>query len=142
MLRSLAQAMGSGITEKGWLMNALLESFVVHVRVVLDFFYNDTPRNDDVVAQDFFAPSDAWASLRPKFSELLSNARKRAGKEMAHLTYARLEVTPETKLWPFVAIANEVASVMRVFLENVPREKLSLAVRSRRPPADAPKQPK
>ncbi len=124
MLGSLAQAIGSGIANQGWLTNALLESFVVHVRGVMDFLYNDNPQNDDVVAQDFFASPDAWASIRPELSELLRKAKKRVGKEIAHLTYARLEVTPDTKPWPFVSIANEVSSVMQVFLTNVPKEKL------------------
>ena len=124
MLGSLAQAIGSGIANQGWLTNALLESFVVHVRGVMDFLYNDNPQNDDVVAQDFFASPDAWASIRPELSELLRKAKKRVGKEIAHLTYARLEVTPDTKPWPFVSIANEVSSVMQVFLKNVPKEKL------------------
>jgi hypothetical protein len=112
MLSSLAQAIASGISNQGWLTNALLESFVVHVRGVMDFLYNDTPQNDDVVAQDFFASVDAWASVRPELSELLSKAKKRAGKEIAHLTYARLAVTPDTKPWAFAAIANEITSVM------------------------------
>ena len=124
MLNSLAQAIASGIANQGWLTNALLESFVVHVRGVMDFLYNDAPQNDDVAAQDFFASADTWTSVRPGLSELLSKAKKRAGKEIAHLTYARLAVTPDTKPWPFVAIANEITSVMKIFLQNVPKEKL------------------
>lgn len=124
MLSSLAQAIASGIANQGWLTNALLESFVIHVRGVMDFLYNDSPQADDVVAQDFFPSADAWMKIRPQLSELLSTAKRRAGKEVAHLTYARLVVTPDTKPWPFVAIANEVASVMEVFLKNVPKEKL------------------
>ena len=54
MLTSSAQAMASGIANNGWLKYALLESFVVHVRGVMDFLYNDNPQPDDVVAQDFF----------------------------------------------------------------------------------------
>lgn len=124
MLTSLAQAIASGIANQGWLTNALLESFVIHVRGVMDFLYNDTPQPDDVVAQDFFPSADAWLKIRPQLSELLSTAKRRAGKEVAHLTYARLAVTPDTKPWPFVAIANELTSVMAVFLNNVPKEKL------------------
>jgi len=124
MLSSLAQAMASGIAGQGWLANALLESFVIHVRGVMDFLYNDTPRPDDVAAQDFFSSADVWLNIRPQRSRLLTTARTRVGKEAAHLTYARLAVTPATKPWPFVEIANEVTSVLGVFLENVLREKL------------------
>ena len=124
MLSSLAQAIASGIASQGWLTNALLESFVIHVRGVMDFLYNDTPKSDDVVAQDFFPSAEDWIKIRPQLSELLRTAKKRAGKEVAHLTYSRLAVTHETKPWPFVAIADEVASVMKVFLKNVLKEKL------------------
>jgi hypothetical protein len=82
MLSSLAQAIASGISNQGWLTNALLESFVVHVRGVMDFLYNDTPQNDDVVAQDFFASVDAWASVRPELSELLSKAKNEQGRKL------------------------------------------------------------
>lgn len=81
MLSSLAQAMASGIASQGWLTNALLESFVIHVRGVMDFLYNDTPQPDDVVAQDFFASNDAWVKIRPKLSELLSTAKGVPGRK-------------------------------------------------------------
>jgi hypothetical protein len=124
MLASLAQAMASGIANNGWLKNALLESFVIHVRGVLDFIYNDTPQPDDVAAQDYFPSAEAWLNIRPQLSELLRTAKGRAGKEIAHLTYARLDVTPDTKPWPFVEIAKEVNVVISVFLKNVTIENL------------------
>ncbi len=124
MLTSLAQAIASGIANKGWLLNALLESFVIHMRGVMDFLYNDTPKPDDVAAQDFFLSADDWLNVRPQLSELLRIAKSRAGKEIAHLTYSRLAVTTDKKPWHFIEIANEVNSVMKVFLNNVPKEKL------------------
>lgn len=124
MLSSLAQSMASGISSQGWLTNALLESFVVHVRGVMDFLYNDTPQKDDVVAQDYFSSTEEWINIRPELSGHLSTAKSRAGKEVAHLTYARLAVTQDTKPWPYGAIANEITSVIQIFLQKVPREKL------------------
>jgi len=55
---------------------------------------------------------------------VLIQAKRRAGKEVAHLTYARLDVTPETKLWPFIKIANEIAEIIDTFLEHIPGSKL------------------
>ncbi len=123
MLRALANAMASGMVTQGWLNNALLESFVIHCRGLLDFIYNDKPRKDDIVAQDYFNEGD-WQNIRPPITPVLEKAKKRAGKEIAHLTYARLKVTPESKPWEFVEIANEVNSVLTVFLENVSSSKL------------------
>jgi hypothetical protein len=124
MLTSLANGIASGISGQGPIANALLESFVIHVRAVMDFLYADKPQADDVIAEDFFDTPEQWTKKRPTLSELLSHAKHRAGKEVAHLTYARLDVTPETKPWPFVQIANEISLVINTFLENVPKNKL------------------
>jgi hypothetical protein len=125
MLASLAGGLASGITADLWLRNALLESFVIHVRVLIDFLYAERPKPDDVIAADYFSPSEEWEKLRPAQSETLERARIRAHKELAHLTYARLNVTPETKPWPFIEIAKEIHSVMDIFLANVPKHLLS-----------------
>ena len=124
MLTSIAHGIGSGIAGQGPIANALLESFVIHVRALMDFLYNDNPQPDDVIAEDYFSSADEWRKMRPELTELLKLSKRRAGKEVAHLTYARLEVTPETKPWPFVQIANEITSVINVFLKQVSKAKL------------------
>jgi hypothetical protein len=125
MLVAVANVLALGIFGEAPVNNALLESFVIHVRALMDFLY--APENaqaDDVLAEDFFQSPELWTNLRPTLSELLSEAKRRAGKEIAHLTYARLHVTPETKPWHFVQIANELSAVINVFLQNVSRDKL------------------
>jgi hypothetical protein len=103
MLVSLAHGLASGIAGQGTIATALIESFVVHVRCVLDFLYAPkNRRDDDVIAQDYFDDVAEWENLRPLMSANLEQARDRAGKEMVHLTYARLDVTPEAKPWRFV----------------------------------------
>ena len=124
MLTSLAHGIGSGIAGQGPIANALLESFVVHVRALMEFLYNEKPKPDDVIAEDYFEKADVWKELRPALSESLKQAKRRAGKEVAHLTYARLDVTQEAKQWPFVKIANEIAVVLNIFLEHVSKSKL------------------
>jgi hypothetical protein len=125
MLMSLAQGLASGIAGQGTIANALIESFVVHLRCVLDFLYASSKRrDDDVVAQDYFDEPATWETLRPAISTKLSKARNRAGKEMAHLTYARLEVTPEAKPWPFVELTSEISEVLGIFLKNVDQNTL------------------
>ncbi len=124
MLSSLANGIASGIPGQGPIANALLESFVIHVRAIMDFLYADNPQADDVIAEDFFGDPEQWKKTRPALSQSLSQAKRRAGKEVAHLTYARLDVTPETKPWSFVQIANEISTVMNVFLQNVPKDKM------------------
>jgi hypothetical protein len=125
MLMSVAQAFASGIAAQDWLVNALLESFVIHFRALLDFFYPPANvKNDDVLAGDYFDDSEAWEKIRPQLSEALSRAKTRAHKEIAHLTYARLDVTPEKKGWAFIELANEMKNVMEIFLRGVPNTRL------------------
>lgn len=133
MFTSLANGLASGIAGQGPIANALLESFVIHVRAIMDFLYADRPQTDDVIAEDFFASPEQWTKIRPALSEFLSQAKRRAGKEVAHLTYARLDVTPETKPWRFIEIAKEIMAVMDIFLKNVPKEQLGSKWKTERP---------
>jgi len=124
MLTSVAHAIASGMSSNGWLLNALLESFVIHFRALLDFFYPaENPKQDDVLAKDYF-DDGGWDKIKPKLSDALAKEKVRAHKEIAHLTYARLNVTPETKNWAFIDIANEMNAVMEVFLKHVPKARL------------------
>ena len=124
MLESLARAMASGAMGRGPFANAVLEAFTIHVRGIVDFLYSDNPRPNDVVAQDFLPSTIDWQRVRVAPTPALELARKRAGKEVAHLTYGRLNVTPDTKPWPFLEIAQDVSKVLSVFLRHVPEEKL------------------
>jgi hypothetical protein len=124
MLLALADGMASGAAGPGPLNNALLESFTIHTRVLLDFLYAEKLQTDDVVAEDFFSEPSLWLSVRPVKSDCLASVHKRVGKEIAHLTYARLDVTPEAKPWLYAPIANEVNAAFSVFLSLAPIQSL------------------
>lgn len=125
MFCQLAKGLASGVFEEGLVRNATLEAFLLHARTLIEFFYNASPRRDDIVAQDFMPISVTWTEICPPISTVLENVRQRAGKHLAHLTYDRLEVKPETKPWPFLEILSGVAAPLRVFLQYVPRNMLS-----------------
>jgi hypothetical protein len=124
MLTSIAGGLSSGIAGQSPMLNAMLESFVIHMRSITEFLYNDNPRSDDVIADDFFEKPGKWRELRPRQSELLRISKERAGKEIAHLTYGRLDVTPDTKPWPFIEISNEITQIMNTFIDHVPEARL------------------
>ncbi len=96
----------------------------------MDFLYEENPRADDVVAEDLMAPGTNWLEIRLPSTQRLKVARKRAGKEIAHLTYARLEVTADTNPWAYLDIEQDVSAAFRVFLEHVPPEKRSVEWRN------------
>ena len=58
--------------------NALVESFAIHTRILIDFFYC----KGQLTAAQFFDPPDQWESLCPPKSELLHRAKTRADKEI------------------------------------------------------------
>lgn len=104
--------------------NALIESFVLHARALLDFFYPENPKADDVIVDDFFKMGSEWCKLCPPKSTLLSTVHKRVGKEIAHLTYARQKVTIDEKRWRHSEISREISELMAKFLKEVDRCKL------------------
>ena len=119
MFTNLAHGLASGMSGESVINNALLESYTIHARILLDFLYAERPKADDVIAEDFFDDPAKWRNAMPQKSEKVQFAHRRVGKEVAHLTYARQDVTPETKPWPFIEIANEVNAVFAQFLHIV-----------------------
>jgi hypothetical protein len=125
MLEVLTQALASGLAGEGPMNNALLESFTIHARALLDFLYTpEKLREDDVIAEDFFDDPAQWVSIRPVKTTILQTVHHRVGKEIAHLTYARQEVAPEMKAWPFAQIGKEIISICSLFLKSISRNLL------------------
>ena len=125
MFETLAQTMALGIAGRGNVINnSLLEAFAIHVRALIGFFYSESPRKDDIIADDFFTSPNDWQKMRPQKTELLDKAKKRADKEVAHLTYTRLDITPEQKHWDFVKIYNDLQVLIKLFLNNIPTDLL------------------
>jgi hypothetical protein len=106
-------------------INAFLESFTIHVRALIDFIWE--PQNqydDDAYAVDYFTSPEEWERVKPDFPSILQPARRRTGKEVAHLSYARLKVTKKEKQWDVTAMAKAVLSAVHVFANNADPVKL------------------
>jgi len=84
---------------QAWVLEmALLETILNHGRVLLNFLYDDTPREkDDVIASHFFDNPDEWKRIRPTITPSLEAFKKRVNKEVAHLTTKRIAGTPPEK---------------------------------------------
>lgn len=65
--------------------NALIESFAVHARNLMDFFLS-TPKGDDAVAAHFTATGTFAATAT---CAIPKDLRTRLNKQIAHLTYSR-----------------------------------------------------
>jgi hypothetical protein len=95
--------------------NALLESFLVHARSLIEFLYSADPRPDDVAADDFFDDASVWRRERSSQTDLMMAVPRRVGKEIAHLTYSRLGVAPEQKTWSAMQIAVDIEARLSDF---------------------------
>ncbi len=123
----------------GDIHNALIESFAIHARSLVSFLYwqnegggelskckgGKRPYRDDVFAEVFFDEVKTWSEQRPTKSGLLKTIHKRVGKEIAHLTFLRLDLTDDGKQWDCVNIAKDIAIVLREFLSVVPHHRVS-----------------
>ena len=110
--------------DNGFRLSALLESFAIHLRNLIDFFYTQpgNARNDDLIAADFFdSPGDWKPGAIPKS---LSDARERANKEVSHITYKRKGGTDPTKPWPVNDLFNEVQTLATEFATRASSKKL------------------
>jgi hypothetical protein len=105
-----------------FLRNAQTETFALHLRNLIAFLYPDwfEPKRDDVCAHHFLgtsAPYQDWVTNRPALSTALENAKRRADKELAHLTTARIAGTPEVKQWDVRLLLREIDQVLTVFAQ-------------------------
>ncbi len=89
------------------------------MRSLLQFFFPKNPKTDDVLAQDYFENESTWEPVRGEMGPALSRVDARVGKEVAHLTYARLAVTDEAKPWTFLEIAEAINELGATFRKHV-----------------------
>jgi hypothetical protein len=102
---------------------AFLESFAIHARILLDVFFRPTSRDPtDVLAVDFFTDATAWSANHQSsdIPHALQAAQKRANKEIAHLTYDRIEKEPDAWGWDVTLMRHAMSVVVAEFCRTVP----------------------
>ncbi len=105
------------ITDDIALNNALLESRLIHVRALLDFFQKPRRRQwkkaelDDVLCLDYGFASQSVA-IPDRYQERLN-------KDLAHLTYSRSQRLPIDKLWPPDKVVVPILEPSRRFCEHL-----------------------
>jgi hypothetical protein len=102
---------------------AVIESFAMHARTLIAFFYPDSERKDDVSAQNFFS-GNVLPSTFPPLSPVLAEVRSRASKEIGHLTTKRIAGQPPEKNWPVLQALRELHSVLVAFVRGAPASKI------------------
>lgn len=110
--------------EVGFISNAILESFAIHLRNLLDFFYpNGRPKPDDIVAAYYYHDGELPPTFPPK-SELLNNSEVRAHKQVSHLTTKRFTGHHPEKRWHTATLMGEMAELVMAFVETASHDRL------------------
>jgi len=98
-------------------INMALETFVVHWRALIEFFYKTERRSDDMRVDDFIDKSK-WQKTRESMPSWVKKLNCRAGKEIAHLTSSRKYGTPPEKNWPYKEMREHLEAIITVFVKE------------------------
>lgn len=90
----------------GALANALLESALLHVRNLFEFFVHPGSRPDDMRPDDF---ADPWPPGPADAVESLEQMSELPHKHLAHLTWKRVDVG--SPLWHLTVMAQDILSI-------------------------------
>jgi hypothetical protein len=104
----------------GYMHDALLESWVVHLRNLINFFCRPRDR-DDVIAEDFFDNPGAWSQRE---LDMLALARARADKELSHVTEKRKYTGDKGKDWDVAGLFREIEDIAKKFASKASEAKL------------------
>ena len=120
MVRETANALrGKGIGPRSF-RNAMLETFLIHYRNLLDFFYADKKRSlaHDVRAADYVIDAKRWRERRPRMDKEATSNRERVNALLAHLTYRRLRY--DERNWSDRRMLRQIEELLAAFAEQLP----------------------
>jgi hypothetical protein len=107
-------------TEKEIEASVFVECFLLHARVLRDFFCRPGPKPDDVTAGEFVS---RWSAPPASDYPTLDGEKDRLDKALAHLTTIRVQYDTSGKLWNLAAIQQELEDIIRRFLASLPTDK-------------------
>jgi len=96
--------------------SVLVECFLLHARVLRDFFCRRRHRTDDVIAKDFVR---RWKPPRKTAYKYLLAEKDRMDKALAHLTTFRVKYDGDGKQWDLHKIKQELDQMIIRFLKEV-----------------------
>jgi len=117
MLFGVHKCLNQGVHDQ-FVYSALLESFVIHSSVILDFFYKPPRKYDDASVVHFIKDMQKWRALRPSYDKYFRKFHRRRSREVVHLSYKRLDVPKEEKVWNLEKMVPPICELVRVFLQT------------------------
>lgn len=100
-----------GATNLGNLNNAIIESRLLHVRTLMDFFEESPQPQDDILSTHYGFPA--------RKVPIDAVYRERLNKDLAHLTYSRTKRTAADKWWPQERVVLPILEVCQSFIGHV-----------------------
>lgn len=112
---------GTGIsTEEVRHASVLVKCFLIHARVLRDFFCRGRQRSDDIIASDFV---NGWTPPSASDYSYVSAQKDRLDKALAHLTTTRVKYDSEGKHWDLSKIKCEIDLMIESFLADLPDDR-------------------
>ncbi len=100
--------------------SVFVECFLLHARVLRDFFCCSGHKPDDVTAGKFVS---GWSAPPVSEYHTLDGEKARLDKALAHLTTTRVQYDASGKKWDLAAIRQELEEIIRRFLASLTTEK-------------------
>ena len=100
--------------------NGILEAFLVHARVLIDFVSNDRPgaRPDDVIGIDYF--HDNRSAFTPLTDKFLGEQADHIGGHLVHITKKPMPDLKSNQSWPVDKICSTLVPALQNFFNQVP----------------------
>lgn len=130
MFRATAALLGSPApTDLGeWATETtLIESLLMHSRVLLNLLYPGPVHREDIIANDFVPGPPSWTVVVPRLSPVLSDLR-RTNRALPDLTTRRLSRRPVQRT-NALSIFAEVDAVLRLFARHATDDRLGADLR-------------
>lgn len=116
ILQASCVGWSSNDREKG-ISNAFLHAMLLAARNLLAFLYSHEPRENDIIAEDFFDDPSEWSKRRlvpsPEMDKRVMIGQ--ISKRLAHLTWDRADGTKP--LWEDFRIVWNICLVLQSFVE-------------------------
>ncbi len=105
------------------IMNALIESYGIHLRTLYEFLgqfnekKNSKNKSDDILVKHFIKDNQILKKLKAAVRNL-KRVHEFINKSVAHLTYKRIEYKKLNQALPIIESMNELINPIKIFVEN------------------------
>jgi hypothetical protein len=122
MLIATAQWLTTGEGDSGLLRNAVLESFLIHARTLIEFLSRTGHRN--AVRADHYFEGTKPGTYSPNVSDFLVGAKGKISPHLAHLTTDPLDNVRSTIGWDVRKILLDLWAGLAAFYDAVPIDRV------------------